>query len=62
MDDNKLFQLHLAIAIEAKDGKEAFEKLTQEITLEEIRKMILASKDKIENQFNEDKNENIIIN
>ncbi len=61
MEDKKIFQLHLAIAIEATDGNQAYEKLLSDETIEHIKKMIVSSKDKIEAHFNE-KDEEVILN
>lgn len=49
--DKKLFRLDMALAVEATDADEAFEILTTDETMKQIRKLILESRGTITELF-----------
>lgn len=62
MDDKKLFRLEMSIAVEAKDADEAFEILTTDETMIQIKKLIINSQDTITEMFADESEKSIIIN
>lgn len=56
--DKKLFRLDMALAVEASDADEAFEILTTDETMKQIKRLIIESKGTITEMFaseNDDK-------
>lgn len=62
MDDKKLFRLDMSIAVEAMDADEAFEILTTDETIIQIKKLIINSKQTITEMFDDEKEQSTIIN
>jgi len=62
MDDKKLFRLDMSIAVEALDADEAFDILTTDETIIQIKKLILNSKETITEMFDGENEQSTIIN
>lgn len=60
--DKKLFRLDLSIAVEASDEEEAYQLLTTDETLKQIKLMISKSQGQIKEMFHSDHSKNNIIN
>ena len=60
MDENKLFRLDLAIAVEAKSANEAFDILITDETLKQVRELIIQSKDNIKEMFEKEEKPAVI--
>ncbi|MDD8049101.1 MAG: hypothetical protein PHH04_05850 [Thomasclavelia sp.] len=61
-NDKKLFRLDLSIAIEAHDANEAYEMLTRDETLQQIKDLIKQSKPNIKEMFDKNDKKVEIIN
>lgn len=62
MDNKKFFRLDMSIAVEAITADDAFEVLTSEETMKQIKQLIIDSKDKITEMFLDEENTPTIIN
>lgn len=60
MDEKKFFRLDLSIAVEAISADEAFEILTTEQTIKQIKKLIIDSKEAITEIFHDEHTSTII--